>query len=101
MDWLALFTANSRNPDVRRPADVSSFARINTGALYTVRSGDNVPLLAERFYTTVDSILSVNPEITSAEDTLSPGTELCVLPALCDVWCENSGNCVRTSEIQP
>jgi LysM repeat protein len=46
---------------------------------YTVQSGEWLRLIAQRYNTTVDAILAVNPQITDP-DVLSPGQEI-LIPA--------------------
>ena len=81
---------------MRRPSSVPVYSRLNTGVLYTVRVGDNIPFLAQRFYTTAESIMSVNPEIESVNGTeLQAGTEMCLLPSVCDVTCRYGMDCEK------
>ncbi|MGI5839991.1 MAG: LysM peptidoglycan-binding domain-containing protein, partial [bacterium] len=44
---------------------------------YTVKSGDSLFLIAQRFGTTVNAILSINPQITNP-DLIFPGQIICV-----------------------
>jgi len=44
---------------------------------YTVQPGDTLFFIAQRFGTTVDAILAINPQITNPS-AIFPGTVICI-----------------------
>jgi len=84
-DWLQLWGVNV---DVKNPDHLYDFQLLNLGPVYQVRSGDSLADLADRFHTTVDEILSVNPDINQVTGdgkghNLKLGQPLCILPGIC------------------
>ena len=100
VNWLRLWAANGNDdedPDtttVTVPENLgggsSGQTKINLGALYAVEPGDTLVGLAARFQTTVQMLLSLNPDVAAAAATLAfgrkdtvelaVGQELCVVP---------------------
>jgi len=89
-DWLHIYTAN---PTVLDPDNLVPYTRINTGVFYQVQKGDSASALAKRFFTTLDSLQSVNPDIALDKDGLVEGDALCVLPPVCNVECVHGLDC--------
>jgi len=52
-------------------------ARPCPGFIYVVQPGDSLFTIAQRFGTTVDAILAVNPQITDP-DVIFPGQRICI-----------------------
>ena len=91
-DYLTLY---SMNVAISNPDRIPHGTLVNAGIKYKVREGDSLFSIAERFFSSVDHILSLNPDIRDD----SPGNELllddtlCVLPPLCSVRCERGTVC--------
>ena len=88
-DWLHLYTAN---PTLRDPDHISAGTVVNTGVLYEVREGDYLALLADKFFTSADAILAVNPELPGGAPLLE-GSEVCILLPVCGIECEHGLDC--------
>jgi hypothetical protein len=59
-DWVQVWAVNPRigRPNAQRHPNIL----VNIGVLYTSRGGERLQTLAEKFYTSVDRILSDNPD---------------------------------------
>mmetsp|Transcript_32931 Transcript_32931/g.51368 ORF Transcript_32931/g.51368 Transcript_32931/m.51368 type:complete len:107 (-) Transcript_32931:305-625(-) len=69
-DWLQLYMAN---PHIRDPDSIADSERlVNLGVLYTVRAGDYLELLSQRFFQGVDGIRRLNPDVPES-GLISPG----------------------------
>jgi hypothetical protein len=88
-DWLHLYTTN---PTVLDPDNLPSGQVLNTGVLYDVREGDYLELLADRFFSSVQMLLAVNPDV-GPNTQLLEGYELCILPPVCGVECTHGLDC--------
>ena len=49
------------------------------GPVYQVQNGDSLTTIAIKFRTTIAGLLSVNPDLSSAEE-VAKGRELCIIP---------------------
>jgi LysM repeat protein len=61
-------------PTVTTTAPTTTSARRITKRYYTIRSGDTLGVIAERYHTTVGDLLALNPGIDPT--TLSPGQKV-------------------------
>ena len=88
-DWLHLYTTN---PTLRDPDHIQAGAVVNTGVLYEVREGDYLALLADKFFTSTEAILAVNPDLHGGAALLE-GSEVCILPPVCGIECQHGLDC--------
>ena len=67
---------------------------LNIGVVYKAEPGEGLAALAARFYVTSDELQSANPDMDQNE-VLDGGREVCVVPPVCRVHCEEGQACVR------
>lgn len=79
-NWMQIWSVNHH---IYNPDQLDPYTKIHLGPQYETREGDDLALLADRFGTTEELILSVNPQIVDAGRIL-PDRKICVLPAVCD-----------------
>merc|ERR1719263_1537513 len=79
-NWRQIWSSNHHIPN---PDDLEPYTVVELGPKYTTREGDDLHHLADRFATSPELILSVNPQIVDAS-LIVPDRELCVLPGICD-----------------
>ncbi|MGN1248458.1 MAG: LysM peptidoglycan-binding domain-containing protein, partial [Candidatus Spyradocola sp.] len=63
------------------------------GVLYTVRAGDTLRAIAQRFDVTLDALMSANPGQTN--NRLIIGQQLCIPQAICPACCAAGDTAVR------
>ena len=92
-NWLRLWLHNSNlidNPDlipqtIAMPSDADNYQNaldatvLYVGPVYQVQNGDSLTTIAIKFRTTIAGLLSVNPDLSSAEE-VAKGRELCIIP---------------------
>jgi hypothetical protein len=74
------YIASIRNPDAPLSKHGITGHCLRLGPVYKVQNADTLVVLASRFHTTVKQILSVNPDISAADEELTPGQDICVMP---------------------
>ncbi len=67
--------------------------RCPNGTLYTVRSGDTLRLIAQRFDVTLDALMAANPGQTNSR--LIIGQKLCIPQPICEACCPAGTSSVR------
>ena len=90
VDWLQIYMAN---PHIPTPDQVPrNLATINTGVFYTVRAGDYLELIGQRFFMTEQQLRLLNPDVPES-GLITPGMGLCIMPPVCDVKCLYGTDC--------
>lgn len=90
VDWLQIYMAN---PHISTPDNVPrTIPTINTGVFYSVRAGDYLELLGQKFFMTLSQLRLMNPDVP-ADGLLTPGMSLCIMPPVCDVKCLYGTDC--------
>ena len=92
-DFLSFYSANVA---IQRPFRIPVGAVLNSGILYRVQLGDTLSAIADRFFTTKQSILGMNPDIAyaySQGDAAMPGDRVCLSLPICEVQCKNGSSC--------
>lgn len=90
VDWLQIYMAN---PHIPTPDQVPrDLATINTGVFYTVRAGDYLQLVGQRFFMTESQLRLLNPDVPQ-NGLITPGMDLCIMPPVCDVKCLYGTDC--------
>lgn len=91
-NWLRMWVANGNddedpdtqlieNPDFVQASGQYDKQIVNVGSLYTVNLGESLSELAGRFQTTVKKLVQLNPDVSSAADSvLRVGQEMCIIP---------------------
>eukprot|EP00286_Rhodomonas_abbreviata_P018847 CAMPEP_0181304406 /NCGR_PEP_ID=MMETSP1101-20121128/9134_1 /TAXON_ID=46948 /ORGANISM="Rhodomonas abbreviata, Strain Caron Lab Isolate" /LENGTH=1010 /DNA_ID=CAMNT_0023410163 /DNA_START=120 /DNA_END=3152 /DNA_ORIENTATION=- len=90
VDWLQIYLAN---PHLEDPDDIPPSNRlINLGVMYTVRAGDYLDLLSQRFFQPVSELKRINVDV--AEDgSIFAGMQMCVMPPVCSIDCLYGTDC--------
>ncbi|EKX49525.1 hypothetical protein GUITHDRAFT_151397 [Guillardia theta CCMP2712] len=82
-NWYLLWALNgNRMPDeIKDPNQIPAHAvdGLLLGLTYSTQPHDNLLELAQRFRTTIKSLLLTNPEMTD-KSVLSVGENLCIIP---------------------
>ncbi|MGE5404456.1 MAG: LysM peptidoglycan-binding domain-containing protein, partial [Candidatus Saccharibacteria bacterium] len=69
------------NPDLIVPGQIicipASFPATCVGQLYTVKQGDTLFLIAQRYGVSLDALIAANPQIVNP-DIIQPGQIICI-----------------------
>lgn len=87
---------NVNNLQVGQQICIPNASTTCSGFLYTIRSGDTLFLLAQRFNTTVDRIMAANPGINP--NNLQVGQQICIPGVVPPVTCDGTLYIVRAGD---
>jgi hypothetical protein len=98
-DYLSLYSTNVAlsNPDALPMGTL-----VNLGVLYRVQEEDSLHALQGRFLSSVEHMLSLNPDIRddAGAEALVEGDRICIAPPLCAVQCDAGTQCRRVETPQ-
>mmetsp|Transcript_23938 Transcript_23938/g.57373 ORF Transcript_23938/g.57373 Transcript_23938/m.57373 type:complete len:177 (+) Transcript_23938:1-531(+) len=77
-DWIQIWGANAH---IRNPLKVQPNELLTLGPTYTVKRGDTMSRLADRFGVTRDRLELLNPHARGGG--MAAGMQLCVMPEVC------------------
>jgi len=90
VDWLQIYLAN---PHLTDPDNILPQHRlINLGVLYTVRAGDYLELLSQRFFQAASELQRLNIDV-DPDGGIRAGMQMCVMPPVCSVDCLYGTDC--------